>query len=98
MSLLLIDGGGLEDERVYQRVLCECQGREGAGKPCDGRLHAPGVGASAAIKPAFFSSAHSSSGIGSSTSRTFSSTSATDRAPGITEAIAGWARMNWSAA
>src|SRR5262252_3261814 len=62
------------------------------------KTHAAGAGASAAIKPACFSSAHSSPGIGCSTSRTFSSTSATDRAPGITEAMAGWARMNWSAA
>src|SRR5262249_3869017 len=50
------------------------------------------------ISPACFSSAHRAVGIGNSTILTLSSTSATDRAPGITEAIAGCARMNCNAA
>src|SRR5215471_15737719 len=57
-----------------------------------------GVGAAVAISPCCFNSAHRSAGMGYSTILTFSSTSAKDLAPGITDAMAECARMNCKAA
>ena len=58
----------------------------------------PGVGASAASRPADFRDCHSSGGSGRARAAHCSATSSGVTAPSTTELTAGWARENWSAA
>src|SRR5262249_46655379 len=57
-----------------------------------------GVGAAGSRSPASLRAVHSSPGMGRWARAPFSSTSATEGAPGITETMAGWASTSCSAA